>query len=171
MLPFLKDLVASAAGDVIAIGNTAAFDIRIYDGYGQLVRIIRRADPLRETDAASRREWLDGQLSEIEDPVERNRRRVHYEQVDFPATMPAFASLMVADGGRLWVQEYVPGAAPSDETRWTVYDRRGRRLGEATMPPGFRPGEIGEDYVLGVWRDDVDVEYVRLYDLALPESL
>ena len=31
---------------------------------------------------------------------------------------------------------------------------------------GLRPGfEIGDDYVLGVWRDDVGVEYVRLYAL------
>ena len=25
--------------------------------------------------------------------------------------------------------------------------------------------EIGDDYILGVWRDELDVEYVRMYGL------
>jgi hypothetical protein len=25
--------------------------------------------------------------------------------------------------------------------------------------------EIGEDYILGVWKDEMDVEYVRMYSL------
>ncbi len=32
----------------------------------------------------------------------------------------------------------------------------------------FMPLDIGRDYVLGVWRDDRDVEHVQLYDLMKP---
>ena len=32
-------------------------------------------------------------------------------------------------------------------------------------PPGFRPHDIGADYVLGVWRDELGIEFVRMYDL------
>jgi hypothetical protein len=33
------------------------------------------------------------------------------------------------------------------------------------MPAGLRVDDIGADYVLGVWRDDFDVEHVRLHAL------
>jgi hypothetical protein len=41
----------------------------------------------------------------------------------------------------------------------------GRILARVQMPSKFRVQEIGEDYVLGVWRDDLDVESVRVYGL------
>ncbi len=28
--------------------------------------------------------------------------------------------------------------------------------------------QVGSDFVLGVWRDELDVEHVRLYELAKP---
>lgn len=33
------------------------------------------------------------------------------------------------------------------------------------LPLGFRPYVIGSDYVLGRWRDELGIEYVRVYDL------
>jgi hypothetical protein len=33
------------------------------------------------------------------------------------------------------------------------------------MPVRFAPHEIGADYVIGVWRDEDDVQYVRVYGL------
>jgi hypothetical protein len=32
-------------------------------------------------------------------------------------------------------------------------------------PPALRVLEIGRDYVLGVWQDDLDVEHVRMHRL------
>jgi hypothetical protein len=33
------------------------------------------------------------------------------------------------------------------------------------MPDRFQLYEIGEDYLLGVWRDEIYVEHVRIYPL------
>jgi hypothetical protein len=38
-------------------------------------------------------------------------------------------------------------------------------LGEVALPSTLGVTEIGEDYVLGTWRDEMDVEYVRMYSL------
>ena len=38
-------------------------------------------------------------------------------------------------------------------------------LGTITMPESFRPLEVGADYVLGVQKDESDVEQVALYPL------
>jgi hypothetical protein len=34
------------------------------------------------------------------------------------------------------------------------------------MPEGLSVAAIGRDYVAGVWRDELDVEYVRLYRIT-----
>ncbi len=163
-VPFLKTFEGDAGGKIVVVGNTGTFDIRAYDETGRLVRIVRRPPPLREVGASDREAWIDGQLAGVADPVVRNRWRRQYEDMAFPSTMPAFASLLLGEDGKLWVEEFDPLVAASDESQWTVYDQRGHRLGPVVMPPGFRPLEIGRDYVLGVWKDDVGVEYVRLYD-------
>jgi hypothetical protein len=36
------------------------------------------------------------------------------------------------------------------------------------MPAGFTALEIGDDFVLGITRDEFDVEYIRVYDLVKP---
>ena len=39
-------------------------------------------------------------------------------------------------------------------------------MASVTTPPGFYPIEIGADYILGITKDEYDVEAVRLYSLA-----
>jgi hypothetical protein len=34
-----------------------------------------------------------------------------------------------------------------------------------TFPQGFRPLEIGRDYVLGLFLDEMDVETIQMYEL------
>ena len=49
-----------------------------------------------------------------------------------------------------------------------VFDPEGRFLGEIEPPSGFRPFPsplIGEDFFMGVWVDEFDVESVRVYEL------
>ena len=57
-------------------------------------------------------------------------------------------------------------SAPTDEPRrWSVFDREGRWLGSVETPAGLSVREIGEDYLLGTWKDDVGVEHVRVHRL------
>ena len=39
-------------------------------------------------------------------------------------------------------------------------DREGKFLGVVTMPSRFQPRLFHEDKIYGVWRDDLDVQYV-----------
>ena len=50
-------------------------------------------------------------------------------------------------------------------SRWSVFDAEGVWLTTVTMPANFRVFEIGEDYLLGLSRDDQEVEQVRVYAL------
>jgi hypothetical protein len=46
-----------------------------------------------------------------------------------------------------------------------VFSDEGVLLGTVAIPPDLSIMEIGQDYVLGVWRDPLDVEFVHLYSL------
>ena len=51
---------------------------------------------------------------------------------------------------------------------WSVFEPTGQLRAEVTMPPKFRPYDIGADFVLGVIRDDLDVERIHMYRLHGP---
>jgi hypothetical protein len=85
--------------------------------------------------------------------------------------------MLVDRTGAVWLQTYRPRDMRASWTPtfpepdvWQVYDHDGVWLGLVELPARFYPQEIGDDYVLGVWRDDTDVEYVRLYQLRKARS-
>jgi hypothetical protein len=49
-----------------------------------------------------------------------------------------------------------------------VFDRDGLLIGRMEGPEGFEITDSGPDYILGVAKDDLDVERVRLYRLERP---
>jgi hypothetical protein len=48
---------------------------------------------------------------------------------------------------------------------WIVIDSDGRWLGTVDLPGGFELFRVYEDALLGVWKDSLDVEHVRLHAL------
>jgi hypothetical protein len=80
-----------------------------------------------------------------------------------PETMQAYSDLKADDLGNLWVQEFDPDADGSRS--WSVFDSDGRMLGSVLLPVDSRPTHIGEDFLLGIWRDDLEGERVQMYGL------
>lgn len=54
-----------------------------------------------------------------------------------------------------------PPSAPGAE--WHVYDPDGRLSGTILLPGRLRPSEITATHILGVERDELDVEYIVKY--------
>lgn len=162
--PFGKGLHASARGELVAAGTTDRYEVRVYDGRGTLRRIVRKRNELQPVTSDDFETWMEERLSRIEDPDDRRERRRDYREIPLADRMPAYGSLRVGAGGYLWVQEHDPPGTEGP-ARWSVFDPDGRLLGEVTVPRRFSPHEIGHDYVLGVFTDELDVEHVRLYRL------
>lgn len=97
------------------------------------------------------------------DNAKRDAERL-FNEIPHPATFPAYGTVIVDDSLNLWVGDYVP--ATRSPTTWTVFDSSGRMLGTIANPQGFVPDQIGQDFLLGRWRDELDVEHVRLYSLT-----
>lgn len=166
--PFGREATVIASGERLYFGSSDRYEIEIRTSDGRLERLIRRpipnppvTDEERETFHASQRERLQRASS---------LWRGLYEMMSLPATKPAYGRMLVDAVGNMWVSEYVErqsGLSP-DARLWTVFDPQGRLLGTVEMPASWLVLEIGDDYVLGVWRDDLDVERVRLYELIKP---
>lgn len=108
---------------------------------------------------------LEGSRSRTLDRIGRDvRQREYFEHswdvVPQPSRFPYWDS-MVADAlGFLWVSSpNIPGTPKV----WTIFDSGGRPVSSVQLPEAFRPIEIGRDYMLGVARDEFDVEYVHMY--------
>ena len=93
-------------------------------------------------------------------------RRIVRRLEPAPPTLPVYDDLLVDPSGDVWARRF--GA---EQTEWDLYDSRGSCRGTVRMPAGLTVHEIGEDYVLGVWRGGQDVAQVRLHRLVTqPDS-
>jgi hypothetical protein len=156
------------------------YTIRVMSLSGKLEQLIRRQwAPQRITDAEMKA-WTEGYTNPSRETLEpgasptgiRALRLRNLETMTFSPTLPAFGGITVDTEGNIWVREayvgdYIPrggwGQVPDFPTQWSVFGPTGRWLVDVTMPPRFRPMQITRDAVLGLARDDDDVEHVRLY--------
>ena len=162
---FLKTLEVAVASNVVAFGNTAKYEIRLLNSEGQEVATIRRPGEPSEVTETDRERWIEDRLTGIGDPKTRRSRRSLLETLELPTTVPQFRSLAIQEGGRIWVEEFRIPAEANGPSTWQVYDSAGAHLGEAVLPAGFRPFSITRDEVMGLWRDELDVEFIRVYEL------
>jgi len=80
-----------------------------------------------------------------------------------PETYPAYAPDVSVDGDmNLWVRESTRWG--DQRAFWSVFSSDGHLLGTLEMPQ-VKVLDIGSDYVLGLRRDELDVEYVQLFRL------
>lgn len=161
-LPFGRSTEAAALPDGFYAGHTERYEITRYSLAAvpeRVIRLERAPVPVTDTDVSALKD------ERLEDAQQQWRQRTErmFQQMPIPSTFPAFSDLSVDADGNLWVLDY---ARPGDDGRhWTVFSADGRALGRVETPPGLRVLEIGRDYVLGVWQDELDVEYVRMHRL------
>ena len=95
-------------------------------------------------------------------PANPHRSRVPHARTA-GRRLPGVREDPVDRAGYLWVQEYrVPGEGAAV---WTVFDPEGRVQGMVETPAGLDVFEIGEEYVLGLMKDELGVEYVQVWAL------
>ncbi len=168
-VPFLRTLQVAVRGDWIALGPIDEYLVGAFDGDGT-PRAFFGGPPLKEAPKGIPDAWVDRHVAKFRRASERREWRDRYEEFlssDLaPATLPPFKSLAIQAGGAVWREVYDPTLADHDPTLWIVNDpSRAGFGGTVTLPPGFRPYDIRRDSVMGLWRDELDIEFVRVYDL------
>ncbi|MDP2469803.1 MAG: 6-bladed beta-propeller [Candidatus Palauibacterales bacterium] len=97
------------------------------------------------------------------------------QSVTYEDYFPAFTQLFGGPQNSLWVQRVgIPSDMTPDEREnwnpmldqgsddWDVFDAEGRYLGAVTIPDRFSPFSLKGDLLYGVWRDEFEVQYVKV---------
>ena len=98
----------------------------------------------------------------IEEMIQRALARYRVEP-DEP--LPLFGSLFGDDEGRVWLPEYAVASQRNGYPSYAVISSSGEWLGRVDAPPGLRVLDVADGRVLGVVKDEMDVESVVVYKL------
>ncbi len=158
----------------VLYGRNEAYRIGLYSAGGQLERIITKPfqrRPVTDRDKRAVMESLEKLWGQAGVPPELMPRL--RALVSFGEFFPAFASIQAGPHGTTWIQHVRRASDLSDEQLenyniieqsgapdWDVFDSDGRFLGIVTMPDRFAPRVFSGDRVYGVWRDELDVQYL-----------
>ena len=170
-----RELVTGQWGDLVVASHTARYEIRAFRGDGTLARIVRREHVLRTPTQEDREPYIEEQLAmyaTIPDfpPEMVEQARKSFESTPLAEAFPAFSRVLSDAAGNLWVREYDFPREERPAPLWTVFDPEGRVLGFVETPKGLHIREIGEDYILGHYQDELEVEYVQMWALERSEG-
>jgi hypothetical protein len=76
-----------------------------------------------------------------------------------PKSHPAFLDMEADHAGRLWLR--LPSSTSS--VIWRVLSPDGRHIGSVRLASNVQPLDIGESHLIGVERDSLGVETIRVY--------
>jgi hypothetical protein len=159
--PFAKDVSYTTSGGLLYVASKDAPEIHVYDEGGRLTRIVRTGTTLQPVTEAHLEAWVERALADV-DADDRQERRDALVAIGRDV-VPPYGAIETDAAGNLWVEDYDDRLALAG--RWTVFDAEGRFVARIALPAGLRVHDIGDDWLLGVERDDLDVERVRLYHL------
>jgi hypothetical protein len=157
---------------------------------GEMVRTIRRSHSPRrlttqdvEAIQAAGLHTIDT-MSTIAEADRSNSRREFADYLagkttlPIPDHVPPLGEILVSPDGGFWVERVdegpLPefalsatfgfwGRVPEYGSTWDLYDRNGIFLGAIRLPRRFRPEAVDGLEVVGVFADDLDIEYAVKY--------
>ena len=174
---FSPEPVWSMVGaDGLCFAVNDVFRLNMYDALGNLNRIVTlptERKPVTDADIEFFMQTVDRLLNEQGVPPEQ--AEIVKSTFNFADFFPAFLQMMPGPNGSLWVQrvQEPTGMTPEEleawnplldlgASEWEILDAEGRYLGVLDMPHRFQPFTFEGDLVYGIWRDEFDVQYVRV---------
>ncbi len=167
---------ALATDGRVLFGVNDDYRIGMYDRAGQLERVIAK-DFERQEVTGTDEDVFTGALKQawIDAGVPPAALTQILSAISYEPFFPAYVQFLSGPAQSLWVQHLNPPRNLTEEERenlnpqlgfgmgapdWDVFDAEGRYLGVVTMPERYQPLRFIGDQVYGVWRDELDVQYV-----------
>lgn len=154
--------LGAADGSVI-VGDNAAPQIHRFSADGSHIIVRWTAAPesgsASEIEAWKERqraaEWAQTQLPQLERA---------WAVMDVPETKPYYGQVTTGSDGTMWV-----GAVDDlgQGGKIISFNSDGHYVGFVDLPGRFTPYDSGPGWVLGLLRDEQDVEYVQVFDLHI----
>lgn len=160
-VPFTINAPFALRGEEVHTAVGADFQIQVFlDGHLTETYGVDRAP--REVTREEVEAYVALYEEGISDPGQRNEYLSTVDHPAQPSHLPSYDRLVVADDGNVWAQIYTPDRSGPT---WDVYSPAGEWLGQVELPDGFSLSEVHQGKLVGVWRDELGVEYVRVYRL------
>lgn len=179
---FAPEPLWTLSGDRVVYGVTNDYRVFQYGPDGALQRVFTKpfVDRLvTEGDQQMLRDAIDGFLEEL--GLSPPQREASQQAIGFAETYPAFGLVRGGPDGTTWVQHIrTPDQMTEEELEsfnlqlgfgsnvWDVFDAEGRFLGPLEMPFGFQPVSFEGDRILGIWRDEMDVQFGMVLRIERP---
>lgn len=164
----------TAGQDRLIWGDTERFVLYEHALDGRLTRLLRLRQPTRSYGPADVRVLTDRVVSAHRNEEARPALRAVLSELPREGSVPMWGwpdyarsygpALIMDDDGVLWVAEYHMPSDDHQHTR-TVIASNGAWLGTVPFPSRFSPWHIGHDFIVGIARDEFDVESIRVYRL------
>ncbi|NIM49279.1 MAG: hypothetical protein GTN78_19870 [Gemmatimonadales bacterium] len=113
--------------------------------------------------------WREATLELYRQKLSPDDARRLVAQVPVPDVRPEYSELVLDREGNLWVERGPTRRGGFEATEYRVFDRTGKLLGSMQLPP-IRILEIGKDYVIGIYEDELEVQYLQIFDIVKPTT-
>lgn len=149
-----------ASNGLICYTLAVAYEFRCVDTAGVLKRIVRWARSPQPVTAQDVEAYNRAELEKA-GPDRRAAASQMLETQIFATDFPAFSRMLTDAGGGIWLEEFPRQG--EQQSLWHVFQDGRTYAGSVRMPPRFRLLFVSQDAIAGVWRDEMDAEYVRIY--------
>jgi hypothetical protein len=144
-------------------GDTHGTELGVYGADGKEIGRLKIRGSGRPLSGADIERWIEHSAASRPTEQAKQETRTGLRQIPAPRRTPEFSALRLDGAENLWVRRYGPPWQPSPD--WDVYDPAGRDIATVALPQRFEPLQIGSDFLLGVSKDELDVERVELLRL------
>lgn len=163
-LPVRRMAQAVVADSLIWAMSSERWEIEGRRRDGSLAGLIRLGEPTRAFPPELYAAMKAARLEATAPGPQQDRIATAWDGWPVPEFEPVMQGLKRASDGSLWVERYT--ALDTMPRVHVVFDGEGKVLGEVRLPPRFRTMDIGPDWILGVWQDEDDLEWVRIYRMG-----
>lgn len=164
-VPFTKGAAMAGGGRRVVAGGSERTELLVWNAAGDTTAIWRldhQPPPVSDED------WdraVEARLAPLDDPSLATGIRQFFLDAPRPDRHPAWSALHLGQDGRVWLRQFDP---PGGETtnRWWRLGADGELREVVVLPERFVPRWSRADTVAGIQRDELDVEYFRVYEIG-----
>lgn len=163
-IPFGASTLLGVLPEQVVVGAKGQNEVRLLHRDGRTRLIIRGASVpgtlITESEAATIKREI---VQESPAPMQADLEAV-YSEMPLPEGRPAIRGLTVGQDGTIWVSSWPADSATTVPFR--IFNGEGDLIATAHIPEALRIEEVSDRRLMGVWKDDLGVESVRVYAIA-----
>ena len=161
---------AAVSGSTLIVGTAEQPEFRAYSSTGDLVRIVRWPDHVRQVTPERVAQFIEAGLADMPEQQRAAMRKLG-EALPFAEEEPPYEDIIASDVGDLWVGSYqgpevaLPSFRPPRRS-WLIFDSDGALEATLETGAGFHPHAVWNGVMLGVFFDESGVESIHGYAIS-----